>query len=421
LAEPLHRPQVGQERAFHNRQLLQRERPAGNSNNGTNANSKCGGGVGPTSDGRLKPDLFTPGCSIVSANSSVTCGTRSMTGTSMACPNATAAGALVRQYFMDGFHPRGVKSPGYGFVPSAALIKAVLINACQDMTGVAGYPSATEGWGRVVLDDGLYFAGDAAKLFVAERRNAEGLSTNQTIEFQLEVRSGSVPLEVTCAFTDFAGTVNASNPVVNDLDLVVLSPGNAQTFLGNVFAGGWSATGGIADAKNNIERVAVLNPAVGTWTLRITGRNVPQNRQGFGLCANGDLAGCLDLAASVAYGAGKAGLRGVPLLGAGTLPRLPSMWQLSLSRALENAPAILLFSAMPASIAFDGATILVDPQVFLAVGTSPTGSVNLPFQLPDDAILCGISTYWQAWIPNDPGAAGMGWAASNGLAMRMGW
>jgi NAD(P)-dependent dehydrogenase (short-subunit alcohol dehydrogenase family) len=306
-----------------------------------------------------------------------------------------------------------------------AALGATVVVASRDAThhGALLDEAKRRAWRveSLVLDDGLYFAGDAAKLFVAERRNAEGLSTNQTIEFQLEVRSGSVPLEVTCAFTDFAGTVNASNPVVNDLDLVVLSPGNAQTFLGNVFAGGWSATGGIADAKNNIERVAVLNPAVGTWTLRITGRNVPQNRQGFGLCANGDLAGCLDLAASVAYGAGKAGLRGVPLLGAGTLPRLPSMWQLSLSRALENAPAILLFSAMPASIAFDGATILVDPQVFLAVGTSPTGSVNLPFQLPDDAILCGISTYWQAWIPNDPGAAGMGWAASNGLAMRMGW
>lgn len=55
----------------------------GNGQNGNSANSKCGGGVGPTADGRQKPDLFTPGCSIISASTS-SCGTTSLTGTSMA-------------------------------------------------------------------------------------------------------------------------------------------------------------------------------------------------------------------------------------------------------------------------------------------------------------------------------------------------
>ncbi len=43
--------------------------------------------------------------------------------------------ALVRQYFMEGWHPNGIKESSEGFDPSAALVKAVLINGAQDVTG----------------------------------------------------------------------------------------------------------------------------------------------------------------------------------------------------------------------------------------------------------------------------------------------
>jgi hypothetical protein len=103
------------------------------------------------------------------------------------------------------------------------------------------------------------------------------------------VQSTSTPLEVTLAFTDAPGTPNAADPVVNDLDLVVTSPSGAQ-LRGNVFSGGWSATGGVADARNNVERVAVLAPEVGAWTISVGGTSVPVAPQGYGLCATGDIA-----------------------------------------------------------------------------------------------------------------------------------
>ncbi len=391
----------------------------GNSSNGTAAINKCGGGVGPTADGRRKPDLFTPGCSIISASNSVACGTRASTGTSMACPGATGAAALVRQYFVDGYYPSGSPVSTDGFEPSGALVKAVLINTCQDMTGVAGYPNFTEGWGRINLDESLFFGGDSTRLWAADVRRANGVSTAALRTYTIEVVSSSVPLEVTLAFTDFAGAVNAANPVVNDLDLVVRAPDNAA-YLGNVFANNWSSLGGAADAKNNVERVAIQNPAVGTWTITVTATAVPQGPQGFALCATADLAGCFHLAANQRYGTGKPGQRGLPALASSTLPELPSLWRLELTNALASATVVGLYGFLPATTPFDGGTILVQPTELLALTSNAAGALDLAVPLPDASVLCGLSVFWQMWIPFDPGAAGEGWAASNGVRMILG-
>ncbi|MCC7014292.1 MAG: S8 family serine peptidase [Planctomycetes bacterium] len=259
----------------------------GATQNGIAAGGQCFGGTGPTADGRRKPDLMTPGCNVVSAATGA-CATTTLNGTSMATPSAAAAAALVRQYFESGFHPRGVATPSDARVPSGALIKAVLVNSAQDVTGIAGYPSDFEGWGRINLDQALYFVGDASKLFVAEARRANGLSTGDTASYTLHVQS-SAPFAITLAFTDAPGTLNASNPVVNDLDLELVSPSNV-VYRGNVFAAGVSISGGAADPKNNLERCVFAAPEVGAWSVHVHATNVAQGPQGFALCANGDLA-----------------------------------------------------------------------------------------------------------------------------------
>ena len=283
----------------------------GNGQNGNSANSKCGGGVGPTSDGRQKPDLFTPGCNLISASTS-SCGTTSLTGTSMACPGATGAAALVRQYFLEGYYPTGVATPGNTLSPTSALTKAMLLNTCRDMTGVSGYPNNSEGWGRVVLDDSLYFNGDNDKLWVFDQRRNGGVSTSDVRSFQVQVLSTSRPLEVTLCFTDYAGTVNSSNPVVNNLDLVVTAP-NGSVYRGNIFSGGWSSTGGAADLKNNVERVAVANPQAGAWTFEVTAASVPTGPSGFAICATGDIDAGAGYASFLTQGQGCPGSVSVPV------------------------------------------------------------------------------------------------------------
>jgi hypothetical protein len=251
----------------------------------------CTAGAGPTADGRRKPEIFAPGCSTTSASSGSTCGTTQMTGTSMATPALAGCAMLVRQYFMDGFYPSGAATPSDALTPSSALLKAVMLNSTVDMTGMGGYPSNGEGWGRILLDNALYFPGDARRLWVEDVRNADGLSTGAVETHTIEVESSSQPLRVTLVFTEPAGAAGAGNPVINNLDLTVVAPDGVTMYRGNVFAGGASTTGGTADAKNNVEMVLVSSPAAGAWTVRVSAASVQiASTQGYALSASGDLA-----------------------------------------------------------------------------------------------------------------------------------
>ncbi len=263
----------------------------GASQQGSSAGFHCSGGRGPTADGRRKPEIYAPGCSIVSARWSSTCSTTSATGTSMACPAVAAAGALVRQYFEEGWYPTGAPRPSDAFVPSGALTKAVLLNSTVDMTGVTGYPSDQEGWGRVLLENALHFSGDTRRLSVlADVRNAEGLLTGQSRTHTLTVNSGGEPLKLTLVFTEPPAELLAAVATVNDLDLEVVSP-SGTTYLGNVFdtASGVSVPGGEPDPRNNVEMVVVPDPELGDWTVTIRASAVNEGAQGYALVASGDV------------------------------------------------------------------------------------------------------------------------------------
>ena len=250
--------------------------------------SHCSGGVGPTSDGRRKPELYAPGCSTLSANSSTSCGTTAFTGTSMAAPAIAGAAAMVRQYYTDGYHPNGNPIGAFSFTPSGALIKATLLNSAVDMTGITGYPSNLEGWGRVLIDNALFFTGDSRKMFVEDTRNADGLSTNDEIVIPVNVLGSSEQLRFTLVWTEPAATSGASFAQVNNLDLEVTSP-TGPVYRGNVFSGGQSTTGGSFDDRNNVEQVHVSSPATGAWVVKIKGTAINSGTQGFALVVTGDV------------------------------------------------------------------------------------------------------------------------------------
>ncbi len=263
----------------------------GASDNGTWAGDFCAGGRGPTSDGRRKPDIFAPGCSIVSARSDLGCATTAMTGTSMASPAVTAAAALVRQYYEEGWYPSGTRNAADRLVPSGALVKATLLNSAVDMTGISGYPSDEEGWGRVLLERALHFQDDARALSVmADVRNADGLSTGQAATYRLDVTGSSEALRVTLVWTEPPASLLASKATVNDLDLEVVSP-SGTTYLGNVIDAttGLSLPGGSADTRNNVEMVLLASPEVGEWTVRVVGSAVNQGTQGYALVSTGQV------------------------------------------------------------------------------------------------------------------------------------
>jgi hypothetical protein len=258
-------------------------------NDTPNQGSRCYGGYGPTTDGRQKPEIWAPGCNSVSADYYSPCGTHVGGGTSYAAPAVSGFAVLARQYFMGGFYPSGAANPADAFTPSGALLKAIMVNSAVDMTGMAGYFTPAEGWGRILMDDALHFTGDARRLLLGDVRNAAGLDTGDTESYYIAVNGSGQRLKVTLVWTDVPAELAASFTPVNNLDLVVTAP-DSTTYLGNVFSDGQSTTGGSADIRNNVEQVHRDAPTTGNWRIDVIGAAVNQDKQGYALVITGDVA-----------------------------------------------------------------------------------------------------------------------------------
>ncbi len=260
----------------------------------------CWSGNGPADDGRLKPDVAAPGNKVISANTdadinSFNCTSRIMNGTSMAAPAVSGFAALINEYFKKGFYPSGTEIPSDGFSPTAALTKAVIVNSARNMTGAytkgdgsASYapsPAMGQGWGRVLLDDALYFSGDSRKLCIMDNTD---IAQGESIEFDIPVGSTAEPLEVTLCWSDFPGTPVASPNIVNNLDLSVTVP-DSSFYFGNNYSGGVSVTGGSADNLNVVESVRLEAPSPGIYGITINGSAVPAGPQPFALVVTGDI------------------------------------------------------------------------------------------------------------------------------------
>jgi len=262
---------------------------------------------GPTEDGRLKPDIATCGGSEIeyvwSAENdwfpdTYNCGLSEKEGTSMACPAACGFAALARQYFAEGFYPAGAASAGNGFTPSAALLKALIVNSGVNITGYFtgddGYfdppraiPTNGQGWGRLTLDRALYLAGQSYRLWVMDEQ--QGVGTNDVVEYSVSVSAGTRPLEISLVWTDFPGSLSSSVNLVNDLDLEVVRVDTGTVYKGNAYQFGYSFPGGTADRVNPVECCHINNPPAGRYIIRARGFSVPMGPQPFAVVATGAL------------------------------------------------------------------------------------------------------------------------------------
>jgi len=258
---------------------------------------------GPTRDGRIKPDVVGP--MMVTAGdwdfgaNSRNCNVSTLgPGTSWSTPTIASAAALVRQYYTDGFYPTGYANAANAFTPSAALLKASIISAArrvpmkpvmQDgfptVMPTLPVPSYEQGWGFPVLDDVLYFPGDASRLRVVD--SAEGLVTGQTASVRVAVKPGT-KFKAVLVWTDPPGvprTVSDRTPeLVNDLDLVVRTPDGSRIY------GNDSSHPGQPDRLNNVEAVPLDAPSSGVFTIDVVAQSVSVGaRQPYALVITGDI------------------------------------------------------------------------------------------------------------------------------------
>ena len=224
---------------------------------------------GPTDDGRIKPDVVAAGTNILSVRSSVASekgwgllpfgDTRRdfymfMGGTSMATPITAGAVALIRQYLQKN----GLLNP------SVALVKAVLINGAVPLAGqytppeIGTVPNNDEGWGRINIENSLFPASPLKLEFRDVAEDAVGTGDQRNYTFT--VVDGSVPFRATLVWTDYPSTP-AVGTLVNTLRLSVVAPDGTVTH-------------GIP-ANNNIQQVVLNMPQTGTYTIRVTGINIP--------------------------------------------------------------------------------------------------------------------------------------------------
>lgn len=286
--------------------------------------------AGPTADGRLKPDLAAPGTDTVSAlagsdvNATIVAPQlNTISGTSMATPTVAGNAVLLRQYFVDGFYPRGFANtaaaadrlfadgfdgvapppPAGGeavdaFNPTGATLKAVLLNGTVPTTTPAAFPNTGAGWGRPWLDGNLWFkqtlpgGDDSRRLRLFERTNAAGLVTGEADEYAIAEVAAGIEFRATLTWFDPPASAGAAAALVNNLDLEVVAP-DGTTYRGNRFSNGVSVPGGSGDRKDTVEQVRFSAPLAGAYTIRVKATDVPGNgeaetdRQGYAVAVSG--------------------------------------------------------------------------------------------------------------------------------------
>ena len=225
--------------------------------------------VGPTSDGRIKPDVVAPGENIFFPGTNSLTSYTNQSGTSFSAPAVTSALSLIVE--------ENNRQNGTNAQLLASTLRGLAIHTA-DAAGTNAGPNYKFGWGLFDAKNAVtLFAANAFSNglpFIKEIRLFDG----DYIQFPVTVTNGTPQLKVTICWTDpatiaFPAVVNPTNlALVNDLDLRIISPNGTTTnypWVLNPTNPAAAATKG-DNFRDNIEQVVVPSPTAGNYLVQVT-------------------------------------------------------------------------------------------------------------------------------------------------------
>ncbi|HJW17472.1 MAG TPA: S8 family serine peptidase [Flavisolibacter sp.] len=215
---------------------------------------------GPAYDGRIKPELVAYGEDGSSGAAALTSGTA----------------ALIQQAY---------KLMHHDSLPPAALVKAILLNAADDI-GTKG-PDYSSGYGSLNAYNALRT--------VSQNGYAQGSVTNAAQRsFQINIPPNTKLLKITLAWSDTAAEANAAKALVNDLDLkLTYQSGSTQwePWVLNSAADKnalLQAATRRKDTLNVVEQISIDDPQPGVYNIEVTGSSIKTTSQDFAIAWQAD-------------------------------------------------------------------------------------------------------------------------------------
>ena len=250
--------------------------------------------LGPSGDGRIKPDVVADGVNVLSSISTADNAYDIFSGTSMATPATAGSSFLLQEYYGKLHHDS---------VMLSATLKGLLIHT-TDEAGLYPGPDYAFGWGLVDIQK-------AAAVITADNTDqsqqikqsslTQGTKDSETFTV---TASGKMPVSATICWTDPPGTV-ASIPVnshnfqdtvrklVNDLDLRITDNTTNKVYMPWILDPnnrGNAATKG-DNIRDNVEKVELGDSLIPGRTYTITvshkGTTLKNTTQAYSLIISG--------------------------------------------------------------------------------------------------------------------------------------
>jgi hypothetical protein len=205
---------------------------------------------GPTADGRLKPEVVAFGAN----------------GTSDAAALVSGVSVLLQNAYYSRHRQ----------LPPSELIKSALINSTCDI-GNKG-PDYATGYGSIN-------AFEAIKMITDTNFYIGSISSNDKVEYQLEVPENTDMLKVTLVWKDPAGLPGARKVLINDLDLQISHIQSSETYLPWVLSSFpdidslKSQAVRKKDTLNNVEQITIDQLHPGSYRIIVQASNNIDNQQ----------------------------------------------------------------------------------------------------------------------------------------------